>query len=228
MAAACGSGVGPGNRAVAVRRRATVEIGEILAKAADVPDLDELDQRVLDAAESLLRAVGLRAWSIENVATRAGVGRTSVYRRFGDRDNLVHAVLARELRQTLRRMRAAVAVEDDLESRAVAGVRAALLALEDSVVDALLRSDPETFLPFLTTEAGPLLDIARVAITSELATRGADPSPELAEAAARFGLSFVLTRSTILPLHDDAALDASIRRMVRPFLVSDPARRPSA
>lgn len=203
-----------------MRRRATVEIGAVLAAAANTPDLDELDVKVLDATESLLREVGLRAWSIEDVATRAGVGRTSVYRRFDNRDNLVHAVLARELRRTLRRMRESVQGESDLEGRAVAGVRAALKALNDSVVDVLLRSDPETFLPFLTTEAGPLLDIARSAVMSELASRGVDAPVELAEAAARFGLSFILTRSTILPLHDDAELDRSIRRMVGPFVLA--------
>lgn len=201
-----------------MRRRATVELGAVLAKAAVTPNLDDRDLRVLDATESLLRDVGLRAWSIDDVAARAKVGRTTVYRRFGDRDNLVHAVLARELRRTLRRMREAVEGEADLEARAVAGVRAALDALGGSVVEALLHSDPETFLPFLTIEAGPLVDIARGAIMSELALRGMDVSPELAEAAARFGLSFVLTRSTVLPLHDDTELDEAIRRMVRPFL----------
>jgi hypothetical protein len=99
-----------------------------------------------------------------------------------------------------------------------------LKALDDSVVDALLRSDPETFLPFLTTEAGPLLDIARSAVMSELGSGGVDASAELAEAAARFGVSFILTRSTILPLHDHDALDASIRRMVRPFLFPNGAQ----
>ena len=189
------------------------------------PDLDDTDVRVLDAAEWWLRTTGLRRWSIDDVAARADVGRTSVYRRFGDRDNLVHAVLARELRTTLHDMRNAMDAEADLESTAVAGVTAALRALDDSVSDALLHSDPETFLPFLTTEAGPLLDIARTAITHQMATYVDDPSPELAEAAARFGLSFVLTRSTILPLHDEHHLAGAVRTMIRPFIAALAADR---
>lgn len=182
------------------------------------PDLDDLDITVLDAAEWWLRSAGLRRWSIDDVAARADVGRTSVYRRFGDRDNLVHAVLARELRSTLERVRQAMDAADDLESMAVAAVSTALRSLDDSVTDSLLRTDPETFLPFLTIDAGPLIDIARMAILNQMARYVDDPSPELAEAAARFGLSFVLTRSTILPLDDDERLADAVRTMISPFV----------
>lgn len=203
-----------------MKRRANVEIGAVLAAAVQEPSLDELDTRVLDAAEQWLRTTGLRRWSIDDVAVTADVGRTSVYRRFGDRDNLVHAVLARELRATLRDIREATEQVDDFESKAVAAVAAALRTLNGSVVDQLLRSDPETFLPFLTTEAGPLLAITREAITTQMSNYIDDPSPELAEAAARFGLSFILTRSTVLPLDDEEALDQAVRRMIRPFLIA--------
>lgn len=203
-----------------MKRRAKIDPTAILTATLEDPDLDETDVRVLDAAESWLRETGLRRWSIDDVAIRSDVGRTSIYRRFGDRDNLVHAVLARELRTTLHRMRDAMQAEDDLESKAVAAVSAALRALDDSVSDALLRSDPETFLPFLTTEAGPLLAIARTAITHQMATYVDDPSPELAEAAARFGLSFILTRDTILPLRDEDELADAVRTMIRPFFAA--------
>ena len=208
-----------------MKRRARIDPTAVLTALFREPDLDDTDVRVLDATEWWLRTTGLRRWSIDDVAARADVGRTSVYRRFGDRDNLVHAVLARELRATLQGMRDAMDAAPDFESKAVAAVTAALRALDGSVSDALLRSDPETFLPFLTTEAGPLLTIARTAITQQMATYVDDPSPELAEAAARFGLSFVLTRSTILPLHDERQLAAAVRTMIRPFVTALGAAR---
>lgn len=208
-----------------MKRRAKVELAAVLAATFQEPELDDTDVRVLDAAEWWLRSVGLRRWSIDDVAVRADVGRTSVYRRFGDRDNLVHAVLARELRTTLHRMRDAMDAEQDLESKAVAAVSAALRSLDDSVSDSLLRTDPETFLPFLTTEAGPLLAIARTAIAHQMANYVDTPSPELAEAAARFGLSFILTRSTILPIDDEQRLADAVRTMIRPFLAAIGAER---
>jgi AcrR family transcriptional regulator len=141
-----------------------------------------------------------------------------VYRRFAERDQLVHAVLARELRRTLAAVFEAAAGQSGFEDQAVAAVSAALAALDDSVVQSLLVSDPATFLPFLTTGAGPLIDIARITISAQLVAAGLPVSEELAEAAARLGLSYVVTRHTILPLADPEGLDEAIRRMLRPII----------
>jgi AcrR family transcriptional regulator len=200
------------------RQRAKVDLAAVLSALDDRQVHDDLERNVLDAAEALLRSSGLRRWSIEDVADRAGVGRTSVYRRFGNRDDLVHAVLARELRATLTAIGRAAAEAPTLEDKAVAAVSTALGALEGSVVDALLRSDPATLLPFLTTEAGPLVTIAREAIAAQVATIAPELPIEVADVAARLGLSFVLTRDPTLPIEDPEALDAAVRRMVRPVL----------
>jgi AcrR family transcriptional regulator len=202
------------------RQRARVDLAGVLSALDDSQVHDDLERRVLDAAEALLRSSGLRRWSIEDVADRAEVGRTSVYRRFGNRDDLVHAVLARELRTTLTAIGRVVADAPTLEDKAVAAVGTALAALERSVVDALLRSDPATFLPFLTTDAAPLLAIARTAIAAQVAAIAPELPVEVADVAARLGLSFVLTRDTTLPVEDPDALDAAIRRMVRPVLLA--------
>lgn len=181
---------------------------------------DELETRVLDATEALLRSSGLRRWSVDDVADRARIGRTSVYRRFGGRDELVHAVLTRELRATFDAIGHAAAAAPDPETKVVAAVDAALAALGTSLVDDLLRSDPATFLPYLTTEAGPLLAIARDTIIRLVSAVADPPSPELAETVARIGLSFVLTRDTVLPVDDPEALDAAVRRTVGPLLAA--------
>lgn len=203
-----------------MKRRPSIDLDGVFGALGTVAETDELDDQLLDAAEELLRTSGLRRWSLDDVTTHANVGRSSIYRRFGSRDNLVHAVLARELQQTFAAMWAAAEARDALEDKAVATVIAALEALDDSVVEALLSSDPDTFLPFLTTDAGPLLAMARESIIALVAPVAPEPSPELAEAVARFALSFILTRDTILPLDDPTALDQSVRRMLRPFLTA--------
>lgn len=193
------------------RQRATVDLVAVIATPTQ---FDEVDQSIVDAAEALLRSKGLRKWSLDDVARRSGNGRTTVYRRFGSRDALVHAVLARELHATLDAIGRAAANHDDAEDKAVAAVTTALRNLDASVVDSLLRSDPETFLPFLTTGAGPLLALATRSINDALG--GA--SLEAAEALARLGLSFVLTRDSVLPLATPAELEASVRRLVQSTL----------
>jgi AcrR family transcriptional regulator len=158
-----------------------------------------------------------------DVADVAGVGRTTVYRQYPNRDDLVHGVLARELRDVLALIADVTSRQNTIEDKIVAAAVACLQALEESVVQRLLCTDPATFLPFLTTEAGPLLAIARDSLAAQI--RAVEPkttrqeAAEIAEAAARLGLSFVLTPQTIVPLDDPAATTASLRRIVGPLLV---------
>jgi AcrR family transcriptional regulator len=203
------------------RRRLSIELAPIVAAAfSGAPD-DDADS-VLDATAALLREQGLHRWSVEDVADRAGVGRTSVYRRFPSRDDLVHGVLARELRRTIAAVAAAAAAQATLEDRVVEATLTALDALDGSIVDALLQSDPATVLPFLTTGAGPLVELARRAFAPALVAAGltadGDAADLAAEALARLGLSFVLTRPSVLPVDDPAALREAVRGVVAPLL----------
>jgi TetR/AcrR family transcriptional repressor of uid operon len=84
--------------------------GRLLALAFD-PDVqpadDALSQRILDAALELAAASGLRHLTMDDVATRARVGRMTVYRRFGSRAALVDALAVRECRRCLDKIAAA-------------------------------------------------------------------------------------------------------------------------
>jgi AcrR family transcriptional regulator len=205
------------------RRKLTLELGPIVAAVAAGPPVGD-DELVLDATEALLRQYGLARWSVEDVAERAGIGRTSVYRRFPSRDALVAGVLARELRRTITAIGLAAAAQDTVEDRLVESALVGLGALRVSVVDHLLQTDPATILPFLTTGAGPLIDLARRAFVPAIVAAGlteAGPSAELvAETLARLGLSFVLTRSTVLPADDPEALRAAVRGLLGPLLAT--------
>ena len=185
---------------------------------------DATSNVVLDAGEQLLRRYGLHRWTMADVADVAHLGRTTVYRSFANRDDLVHAVLARELHQTLAAIAGAVEAETSIEDKVVAAAVVGLRALNGSVVDQLLHSDPATFLPFLTTDAGPLLAIARTSLASQV--RAFDPAidprlaEEVGEAAARLGLSFILTRDSVVPLDDPVAARQSVRRLLQPLLTT--------
>jgi AcrR family transcriptional regulator len=203
------------------RRRPTIGLAPLVAGMA-VDAAGAAD--VLDAAEELLASYGLRRWSMDDVADRAGVGRTSVYRLFDSRDALVHAVLARELRRTFSAIEAATAEHEDLEDKVVEAGLVAVRALRASVVERLLHSDPATFLPFLTTGAGPLLAIARTHLLAGARAWGIPLDPAAAEIAARLGLSFILTRETVVPVDDEDLARETMHRLVRPLLAALPAR----
>src|SRR3546814_19971060 len=130
---------------------------------------------------------------MDDVADAAGVGRTSVYRWFGSRDELVHAVLARELRETLAAVAVATAPLPRFEDKAVEAALLCLERLEGSVVDHLIRHDPASVLPLLTTPAGPPIALARSSIAPQLPRAGLatapDPAPPPPATHARLGLS---------------------------------------
>src|SRR5437660_1647306 len=52
-------------------------------------------ERLLDAAEELFYAEGVRAVGVERILAESGVGRASFYRHFASKDDLVVAVLRR-------------------------------------------------------------------------------------------------------------------------------------
>ena len=203
------------------RRKLTIALEPIVIGIGQPVD-DDLAVVVLDAAADHLRRFGLARWSIDDVAEAAGVGRTSVYRWFGSRDDLVHAVLARELRVTLLAASTATAAVDRLEDKIVEAALVCFAALDGSVVDHLLRNDPGAVLPLLTTGAAPLIALARTALAPQLVAAGvaADitQAAVLAESLARLGLSFVLTRETVVPVDDQAALRAAVEALIHPLL----------
>lgn len=205
------------------RRKLTLALEPIVAGVVGGPP-DDATTVVLDAAADHLRRFGLGRWSMDDVADAAGVGRTTVYRWFGSRDELVHAVLARELRATLAAVVEATAGLDRFEDRAVEAALVCFRALDGSVVDHLLRNDPGAVLPLLTTGAGPLVALARDALAPQLVAAGAVADLAqgrlVAESLARLGLSFVLTRDTVVPVDDPAALRAAVSGLIRPVLGS--------
>jgi AcrR family transcriptional regulator len=63
-------------------------------RAPGRPRSIEADRAILEAALTLLAEVGPTALSVEEVASRAGVGKTTIYRRFATKDELIVAALA--------------------------------------------------------------------------------------------------------------------------------------
>lgn len=61
-----------------------------------MPGADTATQLILDAALVEFERHGFRRVALDDVARRAGVSRTTIYRRFANRDELVAAVIERE------------------------------------------------------------------------------------------------------------------------------------
>ncbi|MDZ7674868.1 MAG: TetR family transcriptional regulator [Acidimicrobiales bacterium] len=202
-----------------------VDVDALVASLLDDPGDDDVEGRVLAAASGLLLERGLAGLEVDQVAERSGVGRSTVYRRFDDRNGLLTATVAHEARRFLALLAGSVAEIDDTEEQVVAAFALGLRLVRDGDFGSLLRSEP-LLLQLLTVDSGPIVAAARDQLVAEAARRepGVDPArgAGAAEMLIRLAISFVLSPATALDLRDKE-IEASVRRHIAP-LVRD-ARR---
>lgn len=204
------------------------ETARLLALAFD-PDVrtadDAISTRVLDAALTLAAASGLRHLTMDDVARRAGVGRMTVYRRFGSKTALVDALAVRECRRCLATIAAAIPQDAQADERLTALFTATLKVIREHPLLARLATvEPEALLHELTRDGSAVFRLVReflIELIGQSQEAGelidADPAV-LAEVGLRLGASFVLMPDTVFPLGDERAL----RRLIRGVVVGRP------
>lgn len=185
---------------------------------------DDTSDRILDAALDLSAASGIRNLTMDDVAARAGVGRMTVYRRFGDRATLVEALSVREARRCLAALDAALDPTADPADQVADGFVAAMrLAREHPLLNRLARIEPEAVVAALAADGGALFTLMREFAAARLmegSDLGRDASVEAAETLVRLCVSFVLVQDTAVRLDDDAAARAYARRALAPVVAA--------
>lgn len=201
----------------------------LLALASD-PDVhtaeDAISRRILDAALELTAASGLRHLTMDGVASRAGVGRMTVYRRFSTKGMLLDALAVRECRRCLATVSRAVGpVQSGFDERAASLFVAGLGVIrEHPLVARLARVEPEALLRELTRDHSAVFRLVREFLVRIIRDRqdagellAGDPAV-LAELGLRLGASFVLMPDSLLALDDDDATRAAVRALIAPIV----------
>lgn len=78
---------------------------------------DHVRSRLFNALATLMDATGFDALTMSNIATEAGVGRTSVYNHFADKESLLIGFIEHETHGFLANLRLALADTTDPEQR---------------------------------------------------------------------------------------------------------------
>ncbi|MFC4948525.1 TetR/AcrR family transcriptional regulator [Pseudonocardia sp. GCM10023141] len=178
------------------------------ALATAIPD-DETANRILSAAFDQAEDFGLRRFTMDDVARRVGVSRVTVYRYFPKKDQLINALLMREMRRFLTKLDAVIEAESTTEAKLAQGLVFCMTFLRaHRVLNRLLRTEPELILPHLTTKAGPVIAAARSWIARHVrdeVTAGRIALPDrdvdaVAELLVRTVISLVISPETVLPL----------------------------
>src|SRR5215218_5102229 len=90
------------------------------------PGEDALVDRVAAAAFESFVEYGIRRATIEDIATRGGVSKMTVFRRFKNKQGLVEVVIAREIRRAMEQLDDVWEREQTLEQRLVLGLSFAM------------------------------------------------------------------------------------------------------
>ncbi|HEX2129826.1 MAG TPA: TetR/AcrR family transcriptional regulator [Solirubrobacterales bacterium] len=207
-----------------------MEAAALLARALDPaapPPTDATSQRILDGALDAAAASGVKHVTIDEVARRAGVGRVTVYRKFGDRQRLVEALGVREAKRCIALLDEATTPDQPIDVQVAEGFVAGLRMLrEHPLLSRLVTHEPDVLLDSLTNPRAALFPLARAYVAGRLAASreaGAGPRTDVdllqvAEAFLRITISFALIPDTVLPLDDEDAARETARRLIAPIV----------
>ncbi|GAA2794609.1 TetR/AcrR family transcriptional regulator [Saccharopolyspora taberi] len=199
---------------------------DFLARVRAMPEPDDDSvRRVLDAGLSCFADHGIRRTTMNRIAERAGLGVATVYRRFPRKDQLVQAVLLREVRRFVTAVDSRVAAARTPEEQMTESFTAFVAGVaRNPLLLRVLAAEPETALPLLTARGGPVLALGRSYVADNIrrwqrdgAVTGFD-ADLVAEIFARLAHSLVLTPGGLIPTEDDETTREFARTHLLPLL----------
>lgn len=205
-----------------MRRPVVIDVDDVVRTVFSAPDADPASERILDAAAELFATRGIRRCSVEEIAERSGVGRTTVYRRFEHRNQIVAAVLARECRRFFGSILTGTAGIEVFEDLVVEAFLAGLHSAETSLLTEMVRTQPE-LLALFTVDAEPLIASASAVLVAAFGPVERASDRELvagvAELLVRLAISLVVSGPGGLPVGDDEASRRALHDLLDPLLV---------
>lgn len=91
------------------------------ALEADLPG-DETAERIMGAALTQAEDFGLRRFTVDDVARRVGLSRVTIYRYFPKKDQLLNALVLREMKRFLTKVDAVVEAQASPEEKLIEGL----------------------------------------------------------------------------------------------------------
>ncbi len=188
--------------------------------------------RLIDAAEVCLRAKGIRATTVSEVAEVAQVSRGWLYRHYPDKASLLGAAIVRLNEAYWSEAHALLARYESLDEQMAAGVVNARAAYDDpgAVLMRLRMGEPEEFAACAGAGVQGLVpdlaDFWRPYLEASLQRGEIHADTDIAEAAewvARVIISLATVPGETLDPKEQDQVRTHVRRYVMPGLRSDPA-----
>jgi len=186
---------------------------------------DRTTDRLLQAALRQFELFGVARSTVEQITKRSGLSRVTLYRRFPGKQQVVEAVILREVRQFLDRLDERLDQLSTPEEKVAEGFVFTVDAIRSHVLlNRLLESEPESVLPYFTVEGGPVVAAARDFLVARAAkdnpndARGCTELAVAAELVVRLVISFLLTPDSIVDLDDPDRAREFASRSLAPLL----------
>lgn len=155
---------------------------------------------ILDAALALYLEFGLRRTTMDDVASRAGVGRMTLYRQYPEKNALFQAVVLRECARSAQRVEKTLRKTEDPAQRFIeAFAQVVHGARHHPLIQRLMETEPQWLLPSLSVKADIIIAQGRPLVATYLRqeqARGLSINMDvdfLAELLLRLLQSLVLT-----------------------------------
>jgi AcrR family transcriptional regulator len=143
----------------------------------------EMTERIVEAAHECFIQQGVQATTMSQLAAEVGISRMWLYRHFPNRDAVASAVFGREARRFIQGL-LDFDVEGDPVELGIEGFVYAVRFLRDhELLQSLLETEAEAFLPFINERMGPVLRLAAETVAMFIRGRIGLPAAE-AEVAA--------------------------------------------
>ena len=177
---------------------------------------DAVDARVLDAAAELIGEYGEHVVTMTDIGERSGVGRATIFRRFGSKQTVIDRMLQRELRKfVVDLINASAECETRSDVLTELLVQAVSFARTNPVIRRLVASEPERLVQFARSEESASMLIARALILG-LVKRFEAPSnaphemEHVADVVAHLAIGYALVPNSSLDLSDEDHLRRTI------------------
>ncbi|MDV3266019.1 TetR/AcrR family transcriptional regulator [Mycobacterium avium] len=188
------------------------------AAAGERTDLDRL---ILDAARGVFETYGVRRANIDDVAARAGVSRSTIYRRFPTKENLFGQVVRREAELFFSTLDQATAGCDPQQAVIEAFALGVRLVKDSALYSRIAESEPELFGLFSRSQVFPIRQFAD-GIAHTLRRCGAEQAePDLdniADILLRVALGIIVFPTDRLDTADPAAVRDYAARYLVPII----------
>lgn len=164
--------------------------------------------RILDAAREVFEQYGARRANVDDIATAAGISRSTLYRRYANKDELLAAVIVRETSEFLDEMERVAADLPPQEAVIECFVRGLMIMSQIPVIGRLAQTEPEVLSGMPGRGHLLLANSNRIARTLRRsgATMPDDELDMVAELLLRVATTYLLDPNGHLDLTDEHAV----------------------